>query len=113
MMSTAGTSEQGSGTGDGTTLTVRRHTRRRLAAIAAILGLLALLALAGAVVDTRSAQAPTRVPRVAYLDLARESDPPPDLPAFEDELRALGYEKGKTIAIDYRWGENDQERLRA
>jgi putative ABC transport system substrate-binding protein len=80
--------------------------------IAAALGLAVLLTLL-AVVGVGSAQAPDRPSRVAYLDLAKESDPPPELPAFADELRALGYEEGKTITIDYHWGENDQELLRA
>ncbi len=58
------------------------------------------------------AQAPGRQPRrIGFLGSGSASSIAKPLDALRDALRKLGYEEGKTIAIDFRWGEGRFERL--
>jgi putative tryptophan/tyrosine transport system substrate-binding protein len=50
-------------------------------------------------------------PRIAILTLASSDDPGGRLAAFVAGLRKLGYVKGQTAEIDYRYANGDVERL--
>lgn len=49
--------------------------------------------------------------RIGFLGSGSASSVAKPLDALREGLRRLGYEEGKTIAIDYRWGEGRFERL--
>ncbi len=51
------------------------------------------------------------VPRIGFLGAASASGYAPQLKAFRQGLRELGYVEGKNIAIEYRWAEGDYNRL--
>jgi len=54
------------------------------------------------------------VPRVGWLNPRAATSPPEvGLKAFQDTLRERGYIEGQNIAIDYRWAEGKEDRLRA
>jgi len=57
------------------------------------------------------AQPTHKVHRIGFLGLSSASDYAPYLNAFLRELRDLGYEDGKNIAIEYRWADGHEERL--
>jgi len=48
------------------------------------------------------AQQPVRIPRIGVIPVAEMKLDAPEISAFEQGLRDLGYVKGKTIAIEYR-----------
>ena len=80
--------------------------RRRLELIALlVLGMLCVPVCA-------RAQRSPHVPRLGYLGLDVTMAPQRQA-AFLDGLRALGYEEGRTIAIEYRWAEGRPDRLPA
>jgi len=55
-----------------------------------------------------------KVPRVGYLNPRAGTSPPGSgFKAFQDTLRDRGYVEGQNIAIEYRWGEGKEDRLRA
>jgi putative ABC transport system substrate-binding protein len=56
------------------------------------------------------AQQATKTARVGYL--SRLPGPSSRSEAFRQGLRDLGYVEGKSIAIEYRWGQGSVERLR-
>jgi putative ABC transport system substrate-binding protein len=51
------------------------------------------------------------VPRIGFLGAASASGYAPQLKAFRQGLRDLGYVEGKNIAIEYRWAEGNYARL--
>src|SRR5512132_2999539 len=55
------------------------------------------------------AQPTVKMPRVGFL--AAGSGPDAYLDVFRQGLRELGYVEGRSIAIEYRWGEGRYERL--
>jgi putative tryptophan/tyrosine transport system substrate-binding protein len=59
-------------------------------------------------------QAQARVPRIAWLGNVRaDADLDPNLEAFREGLRELGYADGQNIVIEVRWSEGRTERLPA
>jgi putative ABC transport system substrate-binding protein len=67
------------------------------------------LVAAGAVAH---AQQSTRVPRIGYLnDSPLGSFPKIRAEAFRQGLRELGYEEGKNIVIEWRYGDGKQDRV--
>jgi putative ABC transport system substrate-binding protein len=57
-----------------------------------------------------AAQKPAQVPPIGYLS-AGPSGPSPNIEAFRQGLRALGYAEGQTIAIEYRYAAGRDDRL--
>jgi len=51
--------------------------------------------------------------RIGFLGLSSAADYAPNLSAFRQGLRHLGYEEGKQISIEYRWAQDRYERLPA
>jgi ABC-type uncharacterized transport system substrate-binding protein len=79
----------------------------RRAFVAGSLGLLAVPLAAGA---QRSGQ----VPRIGYIGNGSPTTPAsPQLEAFRQGLRELGYIEGQTVTIEYRWAEGNSDRLPA
>jgi putative ABC transport system substrate-binding protein len=68
---------------------------------------LTLLAVALAV----DAQQAGKVPRIGFLSVTSPSDRPPQLDAFQQTLRELGWIEGQNIVIDYRYAEGRLDRL--
>ena len=58
------------------------------------------------------AQQPTKVPRIGYLMGTREGQLA-RIEAFRQGLRELGYEEGKNIIIEWRFGDGKVDRLSA
>jgi ABC-type uncharacterized transport system substrate-binding protein len=60
------------------------------------------------------AQQPEGMRRIGVLSIFHETDAEPSvwLKAFHDELRNLGWEKGRNIRIESRLVDNDKQRLR-
>lgn len=55
-----------------------------------------------------------KVPRVGWLNPRAATSPPEvGLKAFQDTLRERGYVEGQNVAIDYRWADGKEDRLRA
>ena len=59
------------------------------------------------------AQQPTKVPRIGYLSANSPSTSPARIKAFLQGLRDLGYVEGKSIVIEWRFGEGKADRLPA
>ena len=57
-----------------------------------------------------AAQNPVKVSRIGYLS-AGPSGSSPNIEAFREGLRALGYAEGQTIAIEYRYAAGRDDRL--
>jgi ABC-type uncharacterized transport system substrate-binding protein len=88
-----------------------RWSRRAFVAGAAGLGL-----LAGCGRLPGRATAPAKMPRIGYLSPGFFSDRDLSsalLAAFQQGLREYGYVEGQTVAMEYRWTGNLDERLRA
>lgn len=60
---------------------------------------------------TADAQQPTKIPRIGYLRTSSFSVSPARMEAFQQGLRALGYEEGKNIAIERRHADRKLDRL--
>ena len=73
-----------------------------------VLWLLATVYLATA--SLSAAQKPAQVPLIGYLS-AGPSGPSPNIEAFRQGLRALGFAEGQTIAIEYRYAAGRDDRL--
>ena len=58
------------------------------------------------------AQQPT-VPIVGFLSVRSLADSANDVAAFSSGLKENGYVDGQNVAVAYRWGEGDYERLKA
>jgi putative ABC transport system substrate-binding protein len=61
-------------------------------------------------VDAQTQQ-PARMYRVGFLTLLAASPEPPTLRAFRQGLKELGYEEGKNVVIDARFGAGREDRL--
>src|SRR5215831_17188290 len=57
------------------------------------------------------AQQPGKVSRIGFLGTSSPSLERHLVEAFLQRLRELGYVEGKTIAIEYRWAEGQDDRL--
>ena len=57
------------------------------------------------------AQQPAKLPTIGYLGPSTRSLDSQRLNAFVQRLRELGWNEGRTIAIEYRWAEGRNERL--
>jgi putative tryptophan/tyrosine transport system substrate-binding protein len=51
------------------------------------------------------------MPVIGYLDSGSADTSAGDLAAFREGLRASGYEEGQNVAIEYRWGDDHNDRL--
>jgi putative ABC transport system substrate-binding protein len=72
---------------------------------------LILSALLLALSYSASAQQPTKVPRIGYLSPTGDSHTSgPDVEAFRQGLRDLGYIEGKNILVEYRFIEGKTDR---
>src|SRR6476469_9501553 len=85
------------------------HTRRRL--LRGSLALAGLGLLSGCGGFPPWGQRPPKVRRIGYL--SPDSPPQPNVSAFVQGLRDLGYVEGRDIEIVYRWAEGREERLPA
>jgi putative tryptophan/tyrosine transport system substrate-binding protein len=56
------------------------------------------------------AQQPGKMPTVGYLGQSTPSVESQRVAAFVQRLRELGWIEGRTVAIEYRWAEGDNER---
>ena len=58
------------------------------------------------------AQQPAKIPRIGYVRVVgTPSTPGPNVDAFRQGLRDLGYVEGKNIAIEFRYAEGNRERI--
>ena len=62
---------------------------------------------------TAQAQVRENPPRVGVLESGSQQRPFPCLPAFQQGLRDLGYREGHNIFLEYRYAENQPDRLPA
>jgi hypothetical protein len=84
--------------------------RRKLRSVEVLIWLLAPFLLTTA--SIAGAQQPTKIPRIGFVSGAGSANNPgPQVEAFRHGLRDLGYIEGKTIAIEYRYTEDNLERL--
>jgi putative tryptophan/tyrosine transport system substrate-binding protein len=51
------------------------------------------------------------MPVIGFLNLRRSDDTPNLMAAFRQGLKETGYVEGHNVAIEYRWADNQQERL--
>jgi ABC-type uncharacterized transport system substrate-binding protein len=60
-------------------------------------------------------QSAKAIPEISVLMAGRELDPAEQalLTAFRSGLEALGWKEAKTVHIEYRWGDADDDRIRA
>ena len=73
---------------------------------------LSLASIAGPI--AAEAQQTEKVYRVGFLNPRAATSPPEvGLKAFQNTLRERGYIEGQNIAIEYRWAEGKEDRLRA
>ena len=84
------------------------RTRRGFLRGSLVLASLGLLSGCG--VLPGEAQRPARVPRIGYLSVG-PSEPSPLVDAFRQGLAEHGYVEGRSIAVEYRFGEERTERL--
>ena len=70
---------------------------------------LALGAMLFALIDPATAQQPKKVPRIGVLSPV--APPHPNIEAFRQGLRELGYIEGQNIIVEYRYAEGKPERL--
>src|SRR3954447_23829720 len=61
----------------------------------------------------RAQQPAGRVYRLGYLTLASHQQSLPVIRAFDESLRSLGWRVGENVVIEYRFGDNEMERLPA
>ena len=79
----------------------RRAFSRKLA--------VALLAASG----LSAAQSQSAVHRVGFINVGPQAPNMPNVTAFREEMRILGYVEGQNLAIDFRWGDGNVDRLPA
>jgi putative ABC transport system substrate-binding protein len=75
----------------------------------AFLGTLGLFAATPLAADAQA----TKVYRIGFLGLSSAVDYAPNVQAFREGLRGLGYEEGRNISLEYRWAHGRDERLQA
>ena len=73
--------------------------------------LIAVVLLAVAVIA--EAQQATKIPQIGYLEVSPLSAHTARMEAFRQGLRELGYEEGKNIVIEWRFGDGKLDRLSA
>jgi putative tryptophan/tyrosine transport system substrate-binding protein len=66
-----------------------------------------------ATAHSAQAQQTQKVPRIGLLFTGESSQPSPNVEAFRQGLRNLGYVEGKTIALEYRFAEGKLDHLSA
>ena len=71
----------------------------------------ALLLFILATIHLAQAQQARKVSRIGFLSSGSGSGVTPNLEAFRQGLRELGYIEGKNIIIEYRWAEGKLDRL--
>jgi putative tryptophan/tyrosine transport system substrate-binding protein len=75
---------------------------------------LALCALLFALSFPAEAQQTAKIPRIGYVSgTGNASNPGPNVEAFRQGLRDLGYIEGKNIVVEYRYAEGNVDRLRS
>ena len=57
------------------------------------------------------AQQPAKVPTIGFLGASTPSGQSKSVTAFVQRLRELGWMEGRTVTIEYRWGEGRNERF--
>ena len=72
-----------------------------------------LIGFALASVHFAEAQQATKVPQIGYLDGGPRSAHTSRMEAFRQGLRELGYEEGKNILIEWRFGDGKLDSLSA
>jgi putative tryptophan/tyrosine transport system substrate-binding protein len=60
---------------------------------------------------TAEAEQASKLPRIGLLFIGESSPPSPNLDAFRQGLRDLGYIEGKNIILEYRYADGKVERL--
>jgi ABC-type uncharacterized transport system substrate-binding protein len=70
--------------------------------------LVVTLAMCGAWAE---AQQPTKIPLVGFISPSSSSTAGPNLEAFRNGVRNLGYSEGKNILVEVRWAEGSAERF--
>jgi putative tryptophan/tyrosine transport system substrate-binding protein len=71
-----------------------------------------LVGLALALVHLVEAQQPAKVPRIGYVAANEDPNiPGPNVEAFRQGLRDLGYTEGKNIFVEYRYAEGELDRV--
>jgi putative ABC transport system substrate-binding protein len=70
---------------------------------------LAICAVLFALCVSAEARQPGKIPRVGFLSPGYGKNPMID--AFRRGLRELGWVEGQNIAVEYRWGEGNEDRL--
>jgi ABC-type uncharacterized transport system substrate-binding protein len=89
----------------GISIAVRRQAMNRKP-----LWLLTVLLLAS--IHLAEAQQPNKIPRIGYVSGGGDlSNPGPNVEAFRQGLRDLGYLEGKNILVEYRYGEGKLDRV--
>jgi putative ABC transport system substrate-binding protein len=72
---------------------------------------IALIGSAAAWPLSAHAQQPGNMPKIGFLGSSTPEAIAPRVAAFVQRLRELGWIEGRTIAIEYRWGEGREERF--
>jgi putative tryptophan/tyrosine transport system substrate-binding protein len=71
-----------------------------------------LVGLALTLVHLVEAQQPAKVPRIGYVAANEDPNiPGPNVEAFRQGLRDLGYTEGKNIFVEYRYAEGELDRV--
>ncbi|HEX7233028.1 MAG TPA: ABC transporter substrate-binding protein [Candidatus Binatia bacterium] len=74
-------------------------------------GTVILTAIFFAFCSSVEAQQPKKIPRIGYVsDSGEPSSPGPQIEAFRQGLRDLGYVEGQNIFVEYRYGEGQSNR---
>jgi putative ABC transport system substrate-binding protein len=60
-----------------------------------------------------NAQQPAKVPRIGFLGATSEAGQRPQVEAFRQGLRDLGYVEGQNLIVEFRWARGQYERLPA
>jgi putative tryptophan/tyrosine transport system substrate-binding protein len=72
----------------------------------------ALLALILTTIDLAEAQQPKKVPRIGWVSGSGDPNTPgPQVEAFRQGLRDLGYIEGKNMVVEYRYAEGKMDRM--
>jgi len=87
-------------------------TRRELVALLGRVAAAAWPAVAAWPLSAR-AQKPARLPTIGFVGSGTPSADTPWTTAFVQRLRELGWIEGRTVAIEYRWGDESSERYAA
>jgi putative ABC transport system substrate-binding protein len=71
-----------------------------------------LVGLALTLVHLVEAQQPAKVPQIGYVAANEDPNiPGPNVEAFRQGLRDLGYTEGKNIFVEYRYAEGELDRV--